>query len=63
MDQEEVYDACLTAHAFNWIENYRTLNRSVYLDMNGGPIIGHFIQEYGLQQVIDDFIAKTVSER
>jgi mevalonate pyrophosphate decarboxylase len=63
MDLDEVYDVCLTAHAFNWIENYRSQNRAVYLDMKGGPIVHHFIQEYGLQQVIDDFIAKTISER
>ena len=63
MAEEEVYEACLTWHAFNWLENHRSMNRAVYLELHAGPIMGSIIQIHGLQNVIDDFIAKTVSER
>jgi hypothetical protein len=63
MSEAQIYDRCLTVHVYNWIENYRTLEREVYLEMQGGPILGHFIQIYGLDKVVSDFIAKTESER
>lgn len=62
MTVDEIYDRCLEAHALNWIENYRVMDRAVYLEMRGGPLISKFIEYYGLTQVVEDFIAKTVSE-
>lgn len=63
MTLDEIYHQCLIAHAFKWIENYRTLDPAVYLEMHGGPIIAKCMHHYGVGQVIEDFIAKTHSER
>ena len=63
MTLDEIYHLCLTAHALKWIESYRTLDRAVYLEMHGGPIIAKCMHHYGVQQVISDFIEKTVAER
>jgi hypothetical protein len=63
MSFEEIYEQCLTAHAHNWLENYRTVSHVKYLEFHGGPIITKAIDQYGVQTVVHDFIKKTISEK
>jgi len=60
---QEIYEQCLTLHAHNWLQNYRSTSHIQYLEFQAGPILAKAIEKYGAKMVIRDFIAKTVSEK
>jgi hypothetical protein len=63
MNFDEAYDRCLIAHAYNWIENYRSIGHIEYLEFHAGPVLARAIEYYGISKVILDFIEKTSAER
>jgi hypothetical protein len=56
--EEDVYKECLTWHALQWMKDYGHLNSVWYLENNAGPVLGYFINKYGISKVLEELDRK-----
>lgn len=56
--EDEVYRECLTRHALLWMKEYSHLNSVWYLENNAGPVLGYFINKYGVSRVLEELDRK-----
>lgn len=55
---EEIYNEIIKYHAFLWLKDYAHLSSIIYLENNAGPVLGYYINRFGISSTVSDLDRK-----
>ena len=59
---DQFYRETVEIHALNWLKNYQHQNLIEYIEFNGGPLLMHWISEFGPIRVAGDIENRITEE-